>query len=139
MGITLTNSKRTHDFDMGYSGFFNLRKNIAKCLDKEFGELYSQMPCVPDKKFVQQINDLIRNKGLAASENSRMVLDFLFETDCEGTCNYKVAGAIYEIIKEVDFGGKIFVYNNLSDGKDYEHLKEFFKETYSRRLNWSWS
>ena len=39
MGITVTATNSKYDFDMGYGGFFNLRKNIALALDKDFGEL----------------------------------------------------------------------------------------------------
>ena len=43
MGITITAKNSSYDFDMGYGGFFNLRKNIALALDKEFGENYEHL------------------------------------------------------------------------------------------------
>ena len=35
MGVTITDTHSPYEFDMGYGGFFNLRKNIAFALDKE--------------------------------------------------------------------------------------------------------
>ena len=43
MGVTVYASGISLDFDMGYGGFFNLRRNIALILDKDFGELYSHL------------------------------------------------------------------------------------------------
>lgn len=35
MGLTITATNSKYEFDMGYGGFYNLRKNIAFALDKE--------------------------------------------------------------------------------------------------------
>ncbi len=42
MGITITATNSTYEFDMGYGGFFVLRRNIARALDKEFGDTYEE-------------------------------------------------------------------------------------------------
>lgn len=54
MGITITAKNSSYDFDMGYGGFFNLRKNIALALDKEFGENYEHLgSCWTKEQFAE--------------------------------------------------------------------------------------
>lgn len=43
-----------------------------------------------------------------------------------------------DLIKDVDFGGKIFTYAAYSDGKDYENFKEFLKECYQKHRTIIW-
>ena len=43
------------------------------------------------------------------------------------------------LIKDINFGDKIFVYGAHSDGKDYEYLKDFLRECYSHRRNMRWN
>ena len=43
MGVTITATNSSYDFNMGYGGFFELRRNIALALDKEFGEVYGKL------------------------------------------------------------------------------------------------
>ena len=38
-----------------------------------------------------------------------------------------------EAIKTVDFGNRIFTYAAHSDGKGYEHFKDFLLDCYKRR------
>lgn len=40
MGVTISATHSSYEFDTGYGGFFNLRKNIALALDDELGKMY---------------------------------------------------------------------------------------------------
>ena len=42
MGVTITGKNSGFVFDMGFSGFFILRRNIALALDEEFGNSYAE-------------------------------------------------------------------------------------------------
>ena len=140
MGICLTAKNSSISFDMSYGGFFNMRKNIALALDKEFGENYSLLAsCHSEEEYAEndrKAMEIINGKHL--DDEYSDVLDFLYASDAEGKMSYKTAGKIYRLIKDVDFGNKIFVYATHSKGKDYEDLKLFLKECYSKRRNAVW-
>ena len=124
---------------MGYGGFFNLRKNIALAMDKEFGENYSNLNnCHTTEEFEE--NDAIANKIIEKKhldKDYEDVLDFLYASDCDGKIGYKTCKKIYDLIKDVDFGNKCFRYVMLAHN-DYEELKEFLKECYKHRRNMYW-
>ena len=138
MGVCLTSRKSDYSFDMGYGGFHNLRKNIASAWDEELGEAYGDMVmCVTHpKEYNERINRIIANDRFKDEDED--ILDFLFASDCDGKCGYKTCGKIYNLIKDIDFGGKIFTYAAYSDGKDYEKLKLFLKECYQKRRMMIW-
>lgn len=50
----------------------------------------------------------------------------------------RVNEILNDLIKDVDFGGKIFTYTAYSDGKDYENFKEFLKECYQKHRTIIW-
>ena len=43
MGVTITATNPKYEFDMGYFGFLQLRKEIALALDEEFGRNYANL------------------------------------------------------------------------------------------------
>ena len=128
MGVCLTSRKSDYSFDMGYGGFNNLRTNIARAFDEELGIAYSDthMAIMHPKEYDERINSILADE------------QFLFATYCEGKCSYKNCGKIYKLIKDIDFGGKIFTYAIRSDGKDYEKFKLFLKECYQKRRTMIW-
>ena len=140
MGLNITATKSSYDFYMGYGGFFNLRKNIALALDKDFGENYAKLiNCHTDEEYAE--NDrmsewIINSKHL--DENYKEVLDFLYMSDCEGQISHKTCKQILDLIKEIDFEDKIFRYGAYA-GNDYEDFKEFLAECYSNRRKLRWS
>ena len=139
MGVSITATNSKYDFDMGYGGFFNLRRNIALALDKEFGENYSDLGtcCTPEqfKKNDRIADAIIKRKGL--DKEYRDVLNFLYAKDTDGSISYKTCGKIYELIKDVDFGKKGFRYAAYMHD-DYGEFKEFLKECYSHRRKMRW-
>ena len=138
MGVCLTSKKSNYSFDMGYIGFNNLRANIASAWDKELGEVYANtsMAILDQKKYNERINSILADDRFKNEDKD--IADFLFQSDCEGKCGYKTCGKIYNLIKDIDFTGKIFTYAAYSDGKDYEHSKLFLKECYKKRRMMIW-
>lgn len=85
MGVTITAKNSAYEFDMGYGGFFNLRKNIAFALDKDFGENYALGSCWTERQFKDndRVADLIiKRKHLY--EKYKNTLDFLYMKDTDG-------------------------------------------------------
>lgn len=140
MGYTIYATNSSHSFDGGMGGFMNLRINIAKAWDKEFGEHYATLAHCHSKDDYE-LFDLIANKILSDErfkDEDKDILDFLFASDCEGEISYKTCKKIYNLIKDIDFGNKIFTYGAYSDGKDYERFKEFLLECYRYRRKMRW-
>jgi len=137
MGVSIGATNSKYSFDMGYSGFFNLRKNIALALDKEFGENYANLAnCHSEEDYEAHdkiANDLIEKKHLDVD-----VVGFLYQEDSEGKIDYTICRKIYYIIKDVDFSGKSFRYAAYAHN-DYEEFKAFLKECYSHRRQMRWS
>ena len=140
MGVTLFANGNPRTFDMGAGGFLRLRCKLASIWDKEFGEHYAKLPFIHEKagyeEFDRKTLEIFSDPRF--KEEDQDLVDFFFESDCKGSIGYKTCGKLYNLIKDVDFGGAIFTYVAYSDGKDYEYLKEFFKECYSRRRKAFW-
>lgn len=146
MGVTITAKDSEYDFSCGYHGFMHLRENIANAWDGEFGMHYKNL------KFYSTLQkydlwDRVANKILSRSrfkeggskEHDEDIVDFLLASDCEGEISYETCKKIYDLIKDIDYGDEIFTYVAYSDGKDYEHFKDFLLDCYKRRENMEWS
>lgn len=138
MGVCLTSRKSSFSFDMGYGGFRNLRTNIAKAWDEELGEAYADTvkAMMNPKEYTEWINRILSDDRFKDEDED--IVEFLFASDCGGKCGHKTCGKIYNLIKDIDFGNKIFLYAKWSDGKDYEYLKEFLKECWKKRRMMMW-
>ena len=139
MGVTLTANNSKYTFNMGYSGFFNLRANIADLFDKQFGEHYRKLLGCFDQTEHEE-HDRIANDILSHprfKDEDADILDFLYASDCDGKISYKTCGKLYDLIKDHDFEKKCFRYAAHTHN-DYEELKEFLKECYSHRRNAYW-
>lgn len=140
MGVTIYANNSSYSFDCGYGGFHNLQRNIAKAFDEEFGDHYATlMSCWNQealKAFDEKANRILSDERFTADDDD--ILDFLFASDCDGVVSHRTCKKIYELIKDIDFGNKIFTYAAYSDGKDYEKFKEFLLECYSyhRKMRW---
>lgn len=140
MGYTLYANNGSREFHGGMGGFLSLRINIALAFDREFGEHYSNLrKCFTPIEF--EIFDKIANEILADDrfkKEDEDIIGFLYACDCGGEISHKTCKKIYDLIKDIDFGNKIFTYEAWSDGKDYEHFKDFLLECYSHRRKMRW-
>lgn len=138
MGVCLTSRKSSYSFDMGYGGFHNLRTNICKAFDEELAEVYADtlFSLRDPKGYTNKVNEILKNERFKDEDED--IVDFLFDSDCDGKCGYKTCRKIYNLIKDIDFGKKIFTYAAYSDGNDYEELKLFLKECYQKRRMMIW-
>ena len=137
MGFVIYANNSSTTFEGGSGSFFNLRKNIALAYDKELGEHYAKMiGCHDFNEYDKITNSILKDDRF--KEEDYDILDFLYASDCGGSISHKTCKKIYELIKDINFEGKIFTYAAWSDGKDYEHLKEFLLECYSKRRKLRW-
>ena len=145
MGYTIYANGSAHSFDGGMGGFRSLRQNIAKAWDEEFGKHYETLAhCYSDKDYerfdaeTSRILSQDRFEDNGGKANDQDVLEFLFASDCEGKISHRTCKKIYDLIKDIDFDGKIFTYAGHSDGNDYAKLKEFLCECYTHRRKLRW-
>lgn len=140
MGVCIKSTNGKYSFDMGAGGFFNLRKNIAYCVDREFGEHYALLArCNTQAEYSahdRKAEQIINSKGLDREYSE--VLDFLYADDCGGKIDYRTCKKIYDLIKDVDFGSKCFRYAILVHN-DYEEFKLFLRDCYARKCCMRWS
>ena len=140
MGFTIYATNSSRNFDGGMGGFMNLRTNIAIAFDKEFGKHYSTLrKCVFEEDydaFDEKTNKILSDERFKQEDED--VIDFLFASDCVGEISHRTCKKIYDLIKDIDFGNKIFTYGAYSDGKDYEHFKLFLLECYKHRRKMRW-
>ena len=126
MGVTLTANNSKYSFDMGASGFFNLRANIADLFDERFGEHYRKLSeCYSPIDYEE--HDRIANEILSHprfKDEDADILDFLYASDCDGKISYRTCGKLYNLIKDHDFGKECFRYTAHAHN-DYEELKAF--------------
>lgn len=140
MGFTIYSNNGSRNFDGGMGGFMSLRENIAFAFDEEFGEHYSTLRSCFRESDYKSFNEKT-NKILSANrfkQEDEDIVEFLFAPDCEGEISHKTCKKIYDLIKDIDFGNKIFTYGAHSDGKDYEYFKQFLLECYSHRRKLRW-
>ena len=136
MGVSIRATNSSYSFDMGFGGFFNLRKNIALALDDEFGKNYANLAYCHSKEEYAE-NDRIANEILARNPLDEDILAFLYDSDTTGQISHKVCKKIYNLIQDIDFGKKCFRYGAYAHN-DYEEFKAFLKECYSNRRYMRW-
>lgn len=140
MGVTITATNSSRDFDMGAGGFFSLRANIAKAFDAEFGEHYETLRHIWRQEeyeaFDRKTEEILCHPRFKDEDID--IVEFFFMSDCDGSISHKTCKKIYNLIKDIDFGNRIFVYAARSDGKDYEYFKEFLLECYRKRRKMRW-
>ena len=107
MGITIWSKNR--EADCGYGGFRNLRQTVADLTSPEIGAFYRKLDDAPPfglertKFFKQYDKDLqaLANK-LQKEPKKLRILDFLYQSDCEGKAGRLTCRAIWEVIKDYD-------------------------------------
>lgn len=137
MGITITAANPKYEFDMGYFGFFKLRKEIALALDEEFGRNYADLAyCHTQKEYAE--NDKAANRIIRKNHLDRYadVLDFLYMSDSEGEVGYKTCRNILCLIRDRK-GGTGFRYGSLQHN-DWEEFREFLQDCYSHHKKMRW-
>lgn len=142
MGVTITAKNSGFVFDMGYCGFWNIRKNIALSLDEAFGNAYSSFVltriCGGDWKPELELNKYLINKK-HLDKDYKDVLYFLYMPDTKGKICYKTCRKIAGLLegRMSELKEKSFRYANQA-GNDYEDFVKFLKECVRYHRNMSW-
>lgn len=141
MGVTISATHSSYEFDMGYGGFSNLRKNIALALNDHFGKAYMNYSrCTTkeeNKKNDRLCEMMIKTLGLDKEYSD--ILDFLYASDIEGKISYKTCKKIADLLEPCMpvLRTKWFRYAAYA-GHDYEDFVAFLKECYRYHRNMHW-
>ena len=140
MGFTITATNSKYSFNGSFGGFYSLRVNIAKAFDTEFGNHYEtlreRITLADYDAFDIKANDILAKPRFKKEDDD--IIIFLFMPDTGGSISYKTCKKIYDLIKDIDYGNKIFTYAAHSDGRDYEKFKAFLLDCYKRRAKMRW-
>lgn len=139
MGVTIRNKCKS--IDMGYGGFYNLRRNIAGIYSDEFKTLYENWikpySEITDEEGNEKLNDLY-NRGILTDDDD-CVLDFLFASDCSGKITSKTCKKLFDLIKDYD-DNILYGYVGRPDCAKFSDFKEIVYICAKNRLTlfWEW-
>lgn len=140
MGLSLQSKSSQIELTGGYGMLLKIRSRVAIAWDKEFGEHYSKLPLIEEEdyeEFDKRTNEILREERFKDEDED--LLDFLFASDGEGKCNYKTCKKIYDLIKDVEYEGKLRYATYPSINKnDWEDFKQLLLDCYSHRSNLTW-
>lgn len=95
--------KNTNDdaIEIGYFGFYRLRRRIAELAAPDIFNAYSMVSDVKSetekKEYSQYLNRLEKKYS---DDSKRLVLDFLYASDCDGSIDAEHCKAVYDLIKD---------------------------------------
>ena len=136
MGLTICN--KYGSIDIGYGGFFNLRKNIAGIYSKEFADLYENW-CrgkIKNDEGNKKLQEFFDNGIL--KDDDELVLDFLFASDCKGKLDGKTCRKLYHHIKDYD-DDILYGYVGRPDCAKFKDFKDLVESSYRYRSILRWS
>lgn len=140
MGVTI--DSKNYSIDLGYFGFNRLRLKVAQLVDEEIGVHYKKLAQTQNyfdeerekffEKYNRDLNIILENKDI--SEN---ILDFLYESDCNGTICAKGCEDLYEVIKDYD-DDILYGYVGHADCAKFEDFKRIVKDCIENNYNLIW-
>lgn len=141
MGVTLGNGKKS--IDMGYIGFNKLRITVAEITGKEIGEHYKYLEkgvFIFDKQEKKDFFEKYDKKISELEEKHKIphgVLDFLYQSDCEGRLKRKKIKELYEVIKNHD-DDVLYGYTGRQDCAKFKDFKQILKQCVDEKLRLEW-
>ncbi len=137
IGITIRNKQ--HSYDLSYSGFYRLRRDIAYLINKEFGILYEEWTSlvspISDTEGNDRLSKMFENGVL--TENDAPVIEFLFMPDTEGKIPVPMCRRIRNLIKDLRLYGK-YGYIGQGDCFCFAHFQKLVDESVKNRWVIRW-
>lgn len=140
MGITIRSKNKS--IDMGYGGFYNLRKTVAKLAADDIGKHYEHLMDAPysndeRKSFFEDYDKKIEELSEIHNGEMDSVLIFIYQSDCEGSLSIKDCRKIYEIIKDYD-DDVLYGYWGRPDCAKFADFKAIVKDCIDNRCKLKW-
>ena len=111
MGVDIRTKRKS--ISMGYGSFMVFRTQVARAFSREFGYRYRKYLDDSMKAYMHIDSDaeLARldkeyNEYLKTVDIDDDIVDFLFQSDCEGKITYKTARKIRDLCMKSNYEGK---------------------------------
>lgn len=134
MGLTIRTCKK--NVDLTASGMFRFRNEVAKAYSKELADHYSELgqpPYAIDYKAHDAKTEELWNKY---DETGRAVINFIYQSDCDGKLSPKECKLIYNLLKDIKMEKRNFSY--VMRPTDWPDILEIFEDAATNRHILSW-
>lgn len=99
MGLTITaRYEGSPAYSMGYASFYRLRRDIAYLISTEFGKHYADLPHAGNMRDPSAY-DLRTTQLIKKYHCKSRILDFLYQSDCEGKLSPAKCKAVLHLIE----------------------------------------
>ena len=136
MGVSISCKKTGKSIDMGYGGFFNLRKKIAELAGGPFAEHYASLKTFGDEEYFEAF-DRKTSEILEKKQADIKIVDFCLQSDCDGKIHY---GACKNILKAIgDYDDDIaYGYCGRPDCAMFKDFKEILEDCVKNKCDMLW-
>lgn len=141
MGVTIECKKGNKAIDMGYGGFANLRRRVAKLTGEPFSSHYEGLFYAPifeeERKqyfeaFDQRTAEMIEKKLVPIK-----VVDFCLQPDCGGKIRYGACKELLKIIGDYD-DNILYGYAGRKDCAKFADFKAILQECVEKKSDMVW-
>ena len=141
MGLTISCKKTGRSIDMGYFGFANLRRRVAKLAGEPFASHYDGLDHAPFlgearktyfEEFDRRTEDLIRKKKVSVK-----VASFCLQPDAGGRIGYGGCKALLKIIGDYD-DNILYGYAGRKDCAMFKDFKAILQDCVDHKCDMVW-
>lgn len=132
MGVHVFANNSPYSLDMAYSAFSRLRDRIATLLDEEFGSNYSRL-CYSKEDYENY--DKVANRLISEKNLDEDIVDFLYQSDCDGKISYKTCKKILDLVADTEF---VTCYMGFYDASRAHDFQKLLQDCYSHRRSLRW-
>lgn len=132
MGVHIFANNSPYSLDMAYSAFSRLRDRIATLLDEEFGSNYSRL-CYSKEDY--ENHDKVANRLISEKNLDEDIVEFLYQSDCDGKISYKTCKKILDLVADAEF---VTCYMGFYDASRAHDFQELLQDCYSHRRSLRW-
>ena len=139
MGVTI--ESKNHYIDLGYGGCMCLRTKVAELAAPDIFEHYKKLGegmWYPNRKaFFKDYDEKIAELDKKYKGKMSDILDFLYESDCDGIMDVPHCRSIYEVIKDYD-DDISYGYSGRKDCAKFADFKKIVKDGIDSGDGFSW-
>ena len=142
MGVTI--ESKNHAIDMGYGGFRMLRIKVAELTVPDIFEHYKKSmdgmrlyDADERKAFYKSYNTKIAELDKKYKGKMSNILDFLYESDCDGIMDVPHCRSIYKVIKDYD-DDILYGYTGRKDCAKFADFKAIVKDGIDSGDGFTW-
>lgn len=139
MGVTIKSKSRS--IDLGGGGFRRLRTKVAELAAPDIFEHYKKlgegMWCPNRKAFFKDYDEKIAELDKKYKGKMSDILDFLYESDCDGIMDVPHCRSIYKVIKDYD-DDILYGYTGRKDCAKFADFKAIVKDGIDSGDGFTW-